>query len=320
MNTHFDAKQPTVYSARSGLSNRLRALVGCIAAAELHGNELLIHWPLQGACNIEFERLFDIERFGHARLIGATEAERFKLVRPANFIHSAESFTELWHGFGLDDDCYADYCRRAIAALRTLGLAADVRDAIEHFAATHRLRECIGVHIRMTDNVNAYAVWKASNPDFSEARVSTLEGFLDVIADASRNGRRVFLATDNDAIAADIMHRHPHVIQYEKLYDNSGLTRHVQEHYGGRKGLLTRLFGRRAGSSAAASSWRTTSIIDAVIDLWLLGCCESVVGTYYSSFSQVGALIGGVPLSIVEGRAVVPDPEVDRLYSLSVRT
>jgi hypothetical protein len=70
---------------------------------------------------------------------------------------------------------------------------------------------------------------------------------------------------------------------------------------------------------AAAGSWRTTSIEDAVVELYLLSRCKRVVGTYWSSFGWLAALIGQVPFLRVEGCDVVPHEGAGELVMLAGR-
>jgi hypothetical protein len=67
----------------------------------------------------------------------------------------------------------------------------------------------------------------------------------------------------------------------------------------------------------ASSSWRTTSIGDALIDLMLLARCREIVGTYYSSFSEVSALIGDAPLSVMEATERVPSQSIRQIRAIA---
>jgi hypothetical protein len=48
-----------VISARSGLSNRLRAMVGVRAPSANERGSCLIHWEKHGSCFAEFQNLYD---------------------------------------------------------------------------------------------------------------------------------------------------------------------------------------------------------------------------------------------------------------------
>lgn len=46
---------------------------------------------------------------------------------------------------------------------------------------------------------------------------------------------------------------------------------------------------------------RPAAASDAVIDLWTLAGTEKILGSYFSSFSETAASVGGIPLEIIEG-------------------
>jgi hypothetical protein len=55
----------------------------------------------------------------------------------------------------------------------------------------------------------------------------------------------------------------------------------------------------------------------ALSEMWLLGRCHQVVGTYYSSFSKFSAIWGRVPYFEVIGDQIKRSKFIDRLISTS---
>ena len=62
-------------------------------------------------------------------------------------------------------------------------------------------------------------------------------------------------------------------------------------------------------------TWRTTDVSDALVEMLLLARCQHIIGTYYSSFSQVAALLGGIRLDRMEGVNAVENGFIHRLLA-----
>lgn len=67
------------------------------------------------------------------------------------------------------------------------------------------------------------------------------------------------------------------------------------------KDTLLREFGDSIILNPAPASRNTLSgMIDAAAELYILSCCRHIYGSYWSSFSEIASLIGGVPLTVVK--------------------
>jgi hypothetical protein len=60
---------------------------------------------------------------------------------------------------------------------------------------------------------------------------------------------------------------------------------------------------------------RTTAIDDALVDLYLLSRCRRVVATYWSSFGEMAAYVGGIPCSVMLGEHESPPFDVQQTDS-----
>lgn len=304
-----------LFTAACGLANRLRALVGCRALADGLGARLCVDWVANGACNARFDELFDCEGWETVRFVETSEFERLRRNDDAILIEGAPWFTEIWAAHGGPFSSEGDFSRQALAHLRRLRPVRELQARIDAYLAVHELAECTGVHIRSTDNVHDYAVLARASAGFDRAKVSRLEGFIALIDARVAAGDCVFLSTDNQSVEQQIRARHEAVSSYSKAFDTRGFERHVKRNYE-RFGRLHRAVDRFRAAVARTpveSSWRTTSVGDGLIDLLLLSRCREIVGTYYSSFSEVSALIGDIPLAMMEGDRSVPDAFTERI-------
>jgi len=306
-----------VFSAKDGLGNRLRALVGFRALAELQQVPMLLNWCRDGACDADFTELFETSGWESVRLINAQEAAARKVDHPERYHYSSVWFTEIWRHHAQKLCSCETFFRGAIKHLRTLRPRRELQSCIDEFALEHDLSHCIGMHIRMTDNVHAHEWWIKNDPDFVPRKVSRIEGFEAAIQDLVANEKRVFICTDNQEVALRLRANYPNLVMYQKDFDNRGFAHHVRTYYG-RAGRLSRTVGRIKSALGVQSptTWRTTDVTDALIEMLLLARCQHIIGTYYSSFSQVSALIGGIPLYRMEGDVAVEDPFIRDLLAL----
>jgi hypothetical protein len=202
---------------------------------------------------------------------------------PASIFTWSPWFGEIWERHLCQRFERGAFMAEVRAALRALRPAPDVRGRIAAFVGGRDLSRTVGVHIRLTDNVAAYPYWERVDPSFVRGQASTLEGFLSVLDLATREGT-AFLATDNPRV--------------EEL---------CRRRYGQR--LLT------YGKQYTLASGRTSSIVDALVELAVLAACPQVVGTYFSSFSQFAAVWGGADYREVHGTECRRSPFVDAVQA-----
>ena len=305
------------FSAASGLANRLRALVGCRVLADLLGTRLCVDWVINGACNARFGDLFEKTGWEDVLFVETSEWQRLSRSDAGVVINGEPWFTEIWKTHCNEASSIDDFNRSAVAHLQRLRPVSELRAQIDGYVAEHDLSSCTGIHVRSTDNVHDYENMARANPGFRMDRISKLEGFTALIDELVALGEPVFLCTDNDDIEQQILERHPGVLRHVKDYDTAGYERHVKKSFG-RFGRLRRAADRvwsAFGRKSSDSTWRTTSVGDGLVDLLLLSHCREIVGTYYSSFSKVSALIGNSPLAIMEGTERVPNTFIEEIRS-----
>jgi hypothetical protein len=302
-----------VYKATPGLANRLRAFAGYLALARAMGIGLRVQWLCNHSCEAHFTALFEREALGDVTFI-AEDDSSFVSDPDCQAVHDyAYPFMLIYQRFGaslLQED---EFERSAISILQGLRPLPALREQIDAQAGKLEVTRAIGVHIRMTDNLNNYRQWVEGG--FDPARASRLDGFVSLIAKARDRGEIVFLATDNDAIQRDLVQQFNNVRVVSKGFQ-MGLfaAHHEYKDYDGRPRRFERLSRRLRGGLArlglvatspvvarTLGAPRTTSIQDALVEMYLLSRCRRIVGTYWSSFGQIAAQMGGAPLSTMCG-------------------
>lgn len=284
----FDPSIRTVvyHASISGLGNRLRAMVGVRACAEFYGKNFRICWEPSPGCDIKFESLFTSEPG-----VQLPAAQLSSVSSNAVIIKTGRWFTDI-----VDEhvpaanrlSCYG----RALHHLRSLRPLPEIESEIQSFAAKAQLNERCGLHIRLTDHATSYDDF-ARNPHFRRDHVSLLNGFVNAIEDArlQHSARGIFLATDSKSTEQHLEASFAsEVICYPKAWRGSiSAWRWLAN-----PSMLYRYFRQERVV-------RTSTVREALIDLFLLSRCRVLYGSYYSSFSKLAALLGTSPFFEVLG-------------------
>jgi hypothetical protein len=263
-----------IFHARTGgLANRLRALVGYQALSRGLGVPFGLVWEVNRRCDTSFTDLFeqpDFELLPPAAMAELGQDADVEVHEPAIW------FNAIWRQVGQGRVEQGDFVGHVKGCLDELTPLEEISDVVERFGDAHPLETMTGVHIRYTDNLQAFEHWATRpGPAFDYASVSTIEGF--VAAMERRKARRFFLATDNPDVESMLAGRFgDRLIVFPKQYRN------IVGRYG-----------------------RTTSMPSALVDLLLLSRCREVIGTYYSSFSKLAAVIGGGAYYEIQGRRCI---------------
>ncbi len=288
---------PLIFLAHAGLANRLRALVGYRTLAERSGRRLVVHWPNERACPAGFLDLF--ERSGWEDVEFATPDQRKKLEReyPGAVHRDVDWWRTIWRKHGRELTDMQEFSDRSLEHLRSLVPVAGIRDRIEAFFAEKDLRVATGFHLRLTDNMVDGSVW-SEGADLDRMGIPQLVDLSARIGESLAKGEPVFLCTDNPDARSLLLARHPGVWVRPTRFDRgaSGTFRMVKaSKRTGLGGLLARV---ALAWNAGSRSLRTTSMEDAVADLWLLSRCRTLVRTG-GSFGALAAELGGIPCEVI---------------------
>ena len=277
----IDQDKPLLfYTTQAGLANRLRALLGYRAMARLLRRKFLLCWIVDEYCTAPFHDIFEME----VEVLSPSDGKRLMESGEADVFRKVDWFDAIYRGHESELPCRKDFMREVWSGLQELRPRRDILGRLASFCANYDFRKFTGVHIRHTDNLVTADIFRRSNPKFDVASLSTLSGFIAAIGKAVKEGP-IFLATDDHKI--------------ETL-----LTRH----YGGH--VVS--FPKRYVSSPCCC---TSAVQDALIEMLLLGRCNRIVGTYFSSFSEFSAIWGGKDFWQVRGDLCFRNGHVDGLIS-----
>jgi hypothetical protein len=286
--------QPT-----KGLANRLRALVSCQAIAEVHRLRFAVLWePGPGFSDDPWNALFANElpllsrpEFEEILKAGTPVAsdwfqhtpEQAYRLRPqlevGGFLAALQSRGFVYDGAfrdllrvlkrsGLEGSRMRKYRRRRKLLYRGLRLAPILAKPVEEFANRHFSEEpVVGVHIRRGDAISGplreHFVWSSDE---------AFEREIDDILSAEP-ATRFFLATDCGETQERFCRRYPgRMLTYSKSFVDSTYD------------------AVKLGQP------------DAAIELFLLSRTRRVLGTAWSSFGEVAAYIGGIPVRAAGSR------------------
>jgi hypothetical protein len=282
-----------VFNASAGLANRLRALVGYRALAELRGMSFGVHWPVDRECPAAFQELFDSEGWGSVRFLSKAERDRESARAGVEVFREPDWFRAIWRKHGREVAAEEAFVARSRAHLRGLVPHEEVRHSLDGYLSAHNLGLAVGFHLRLTDNVPGLYDW-SSEGWAGSGRLPILQEFANQIEAVLKAGRPVLLSTDHPGGLRAFRARFPELWWYPKIYsERSGaLYRAVAESK--EAGLAPRIRRAVLGTVLRSRSWRPTSMQDAVADLWLLSRCRHVVATRGSSFGPLAAEWGGV--------------------------
>lgn len=274
-----------------GLSNRVRVIASFQLLARYTDRAFRVCWtPSDGFSDETFGELFDhdFEEVDLAEYTRSAEQgvrlERFK-TEPAGAQHGSAPSVAAMRQVGADPVLTYTGCFRVDVALRQLpdlptSFETDYKAGVRTWRPVESIRasvdsitrqfdsSTVGLHVRrgdaLVDPVNK-----------SKARRSTDAAFFRrmdaLVAEDSRT--RFFLATDCEDTEARFVDRYGDRIQ------TNDAKRFVPSHFGGPK----------------------ENQRDAVVDLFALARTTSILGSNASSFSQLAAAIGDVPVKRVAG-------------------
>jgi hypothetical protein len=273
---------------KSGLANRLRALVGYETVSRLRNMRFCLCWTPTLACDATFTDLFD---GSGVVLVTADDAHRLQSSNTTLTCTAVDWFHAIWRNH-LPHVPWMTFLEEVHASIDRLRPAKAISEAVAAFRGAHRLSEALGVHIRHTDNVELYAR-RSTDAKFDATRLSTVDGFLDVIR-ANVDRGPVFLATDNASIERLCRAQFGEaIITYPKQY------------------TLEWERAPEVNASGEPLPRRTTAVSEGLIDMLLLASCRRIVGTYYSSFSKFAAVWGRTDYLEIVGRAAERHPVIE---------
>lgn len=266
----------------AGLANRLRAYASAAWIAEEMNCRLVLDWRVgpqsHWDCGARFHELFanevETDTGGLANLpvleMNDTEVIAAEALESLTADHVVRIRTCYELSLSRGGAPYAGGAARMKKFLSGLRPISEIAERIAGLSGIIG-DQGIGVHVRAGRDVEFSRAPRDLQPMFFEG--------LDALRDRLPHAR-FYVASDSRETIADFIVR-----------------------YGARVVTANGI----AAPVARRSVWDAESVREALVDLMMLGRCRRILGTFYSSFSDVAAQLGGVPIF------TLPIREADRL-------
>jgi hypothetical protein len=260
-----------------GLSNRLRVLLSGVALAEATGRRFTMLWPVRPVSGAPFHDLFEND-WNVITQNPPPPRETWLPALDANlgrdwvdFTASTQADIAVSSPTWLIDPAiwphHAPLWQRCGELFEQLRPVPSVRDRVAAFQLDHFRPDMLGVHLRRGEFVRKFP-FSARN---TRPAIAAIRRFLKQYPDAG-----VYLSTDDGA---------PDPFSGRVLYE--GVREKLRAEFGDRVVWAEQ---RTLENGAVAG------VQDALVDLLLLRSTNAVVGTWFSSFSEMAAFGRGVPL------------------------
>ncbi|NES81022.1 MAG: hypothetical protein F6K10_06230 [Moorea sp. SIO2B7] len=251
-----------LHTAIGGLCNRLRILCSYLCLSYFWDIPLFLCWYPEDACNCYFHELFEpvCATISPQSMVKLFRSENSAKTLYVYLDKNAYIGMNVYERYLKDELERETFGRQYLEFVRKLKPKQHLLQAIDKFRQQHWIDNIIGLHIRRTDLFNHLKYKKL------ESNFSSDEMFISAIEKEIYNGcSKFFLATDNKITQQLIYHKFPNkIISYCQRFNSDNK--------------------------------RQTPVKNAVIDLYLLSKCQKMIGSYYSSFSEYAAELGGIPL------------------------
>lgn len=254
-------------TAQGGLCNRLRVLLGALAVSEREQIPTRFVWHPDWQCEAYFDELFEPIESPWFKIVTGTFLDRPsshkklylpQLLRLPFYKKQIKLFHPDRHG------PLADALHKWGSLYTNTGyqIAPYSMEQIKQIRPMQELQECIDKTIsRFPKNIIGVHIRRSDNHKSCE--ISTDEAFVNVMEQYPE--AHFYIATDDEEVKWKL-----------------------RETFKGRT-LAQETDGRRDNAF---------SLGDAVVDLFCLAHTQRIIGSYWSSFSDMAAEIGGLPIQI----------------------
>lgn len=261
----------------AGLGNRMLALLSGYALAKKNDYHLTVIWKREAPCNCPIEKLFTLPE--DVTVISIYEHNRFKypvrnfcgrckkkmvLNQCGTFIECGEA-DQLYKKNGIDA---VDRLLEGDIYLKSCGIFYDwgdlrINEVIRPVEKTQILLDKLRRNIQGNHVVGVHI----RRTDHAQAiQNSPIELFVKKMDELWDKCDGFYLATDDASVKDEMRQRYGSKIA---TYDCNLKRDSIQ------------------------------GIIDAFIDLYMLGSCEAIIGSYGSTFSKVAAMLNNIPIQII---------------------
>lgn len=255
-----------------GLCNRLRVVLSAIQSASQTNGGICIEWKANSECHAHFSQLFLPVNTGNLRITDcrwwARPARRRNAYWP-HVVRYAMGYRLQREGYvtkNLDELCAILQSRRKCFISSGSQLCPYSRSCIEHLAPQPDIQHAIDrLAAKFAKNTVGVHIRRTDNT--AAITHSPLDAFRRALDNEIRQdfNVRFFLATDDEKVKTQIQQEYPDRI--------------IAQHTDVRRDTLQ-------------------GMKEAVIDLFCLAATRKIIGSYWSSFTDTAAELGGISLVI----------------------
>lgn len=282
-------KNRIVVQPDAGLGNRLYCLYSALYYSQVVGRSFDLIWLRENCCNVPYDELFERGEYEDKFKVYTTYHLGYKnafalktvlsniwmrVIKKRYSYYTSEDTRSIYNEKGEDGflDLFSQdkkVCVKANGKFFNLEHFAQVRSIIRPNKEIASMVNEIMLPYLSDDNAKVIGVHIRRTDNKHSIENSPIEAFLQVMDNEVKNNANVvfFLATDDDEVEKELSQKYNVIIH--KTFGNS--------------------------KSRNSSS----GIKDAYVDMLCLSKCSKIYGSYGSSFSEMAALIGDVPLEIV---------------------
>ena len=274
---YFAMRMSIVVRANGGLGNRMRVLAACLALCQKLGREIEVLWINNYELNCDYENLFlPLEGIVVTNMNYIPKWNKIGLKLRAN------SIKKTYEDFDIqlaDKEIVELYAIQSDLLKRIKNAKTVYIDTCEHFYGDHSFLSLLlptphvlqEVYRRMeemnTDNYYGVHIRRGDN-EMSKLQSPTME-FIEKLTKLEKNHTNLYFYLSTD---------------------DKGEARILQKMMG------EKLYWFAAGQNRA----KPRDIASALVDLLMLSKSKRILGSYWSSFSEIAAQYSGVPLEVIK--------------------
>lgn len=293
--------EPIIYWCRSaGLANRIRSLIGYQSLSHYINKPFYLCWEPDHACDVDFSEIFT---FNYISIITLKQKQEIEKRYNTQTFANNPTHIEIWEKYAQKISTLEQFHLTSLRYLNDLQPVPEISEKIMKFVNKYDLPNNPAIHIRFTDNIKGYKRWTQRQLEgFDPQNIPKLKGYEQFIKNMINNNHhvKIFLATDNQKVQKRIQKSYPNnTITYPKRY---------QPRY--------RINFSLTAFRSSTHFQRTSSIQEALIELFLLSKCKTLLGTYWSSYSHIAAFMGNAEYFEVRGDKYVPVSK-EKIYTPS---
>lgn len=264
--------------AMGGLANRMRAILSGLKLAQNTECDMEIVWGMNSECRCHPSVLFDLHEFGNIRIIvpnGLMFNLLYQIPRKKNlYLSSLFRRLRYFRSYHLYDDSIKSEIIEQSLRQGDIIISSGLQFADfpwdfynRYFHPTARIEEIVASKVADFSGMVGVHIRRTDNE--LSIRHSPLEKFEDAISEilVQDPSTRFYLATDDFAVRERLSNRFGNSILY---------------------------------SAVPADRNSAEGIVEAWSELQVLSRCRSLLGSYWSSFSECASYIGGIPLRIIK--------------------